>query len=614
MNFFQKRFFQLVAGVLFFTGLGLAHADQVAAGSKVVLSVSADGTAPFTYQWIKDGSSLSGSTSSTLTLSNVQSANAGSYAVTVANAAGSTTSPVSTITIALPPVITTQPVSQSVAVGAAVTFTAVASGTPIPTYQWKENGVSISGATNASLTLTNVQTSAAATYSVVATNSIGSATSVGAVLKVSGQTQTNVVAFGATTFPATAYPGETISFTYTVTNAGTKAWGANHYLGLRDSNQTNLSFASLSGVAVGGSTKVDLSFIAPSIPGTYTYYVQGLENGVAWFNRTALTLTVAPSNAMGYNTTTFPHTVTAGTKVNFSYNVTNTGGKAWGANHYLGLRDTNLNNLVFTSLNGVAPGVSATYNLSFVAPMTPGTYTYYVQGLENGVEWFSTRATLTLIVPITPLANAMKYNTTNFPVSVAGDSTVSFTYNVTNTGTKVWGANHYLALRDEDFNNLSFASVSGVAPGGSTTQTLSFKAPIIPGTYTYYVEGLENGVEWFSTTATLTLTVLPDNAMTFNATTFPAQAARGATVTFTYNVTNTGAQAWGANHYLGLRDANLTNLRFASLGGVAVGASTTASLTFIAPSTPGTYTYYIQGLENGVEWFEESTVLTLVVP
>lgn len=80
------------------------------------------------------------------------------------------------------PVFTTQPQSQTVTVGATVSFAAAASGSP--TYQWRKDGAAVDGATSATLTLTNVQTSAAGTYTVVATNSGGAATSESATLTV----------------------------------------------------------------------------------------------------------------------------------------------------------------------------------------------------------------------------------------------------------------------------------------------------------------------------------------------------------------------------------------------------------------------------------------------
>ena len=82
------------------------------------------------------------------------------------------------------PVFTTQPASQSVAAGSSVTFTAAASGTPAPTYQWQKAGVNISGATGSSYTISSVAAGDAGNYSVVATNSAGSVSSATAGLIV----------------------------------------------------------------------------------------------------------------------------------------------------------------------------------------------------------------------------------------------------------------------------------------------------------------------------------------------------------------------------------------------------------------------------------------------
>ncbi|MBI4622734.1 MAG: immunoglobulin domain-containing protein [Verrucomicrobia bacterium] len=82
------------------------------------------------------------------------------------------------------PVLTTQPAGQTVTAGAAVTFAAAASGTPAPAFQWRKNGTPIPGATNATLTLTSVTIADAGTYTVVATNAAGSAISAEATLTV----------------------------------------------------------------------------------------------------------------------------------------------------------------------------------------------------------------------------------------------------------------------------------------------------------------------------------------------------------------------------------------------------------------------------------------------
>jgi hypothetical protein len=89
-----------------------------------------------------------------------------------------------------PPTFTLQPVSQSVTVGAEVTFTASANGNPAPAFQWRRNGSAISGATGASLRLPGAQLSDAGDYSVVASNSAGSVTSTTANLVVNSPGQT----------------------------------------------------------------------------------------------------------------------------------------------------------------------------------------------------------------------------------------------------------------------------------------------------------------------------------------------------------------------------------------------------------------------------------------
>lgn len=82
------------------------------------------------------------------------------------------------------PTILTQPQSASVNPGESVTFSADATGTPVPTFQWRKGGVAIEGATGASYTIAAAAAGDAGDYDVVATNSAGSATSNVAVLTV----------------------------------------------------------------------------------------------------------------------------------------------------------------------------------------------------------------------------------------------------------------------------------------------------------------------------------------------------------------------------------------------------------------------------------------------
>ena len=85
---------------------------------------------------------------------------------------------------AAPPVITTQPVSQSTNLGANVSFRALATGTPPLFFQWRKDGVELPGYTNSMLSITNVSTNDVGSYFVLVTNEFGSITSAVATLSL----------------------------------------------------------------------------------------------------------------------------------------------------------------------------------------------------------------------------------------------------------------------------------------------------------------------------------------------------------------------------------------------------------------------------------------------
>ncbi|PAW84588.1 MAG: hypothetical protein B9S33_11330 [Pedosphaera sp. Tous-C6FEB] len=76
-----------------------------------------------------------------------------------------------------PPVITAPPQSLAVTPGSNATFTVTATGTPAPTYQWLKNGLTLPGATLATLTLPAVTLADVGDYVVIVSNSRGAVTS-----------------------------------------------------------------------------------------------------------------------------------------------------------------------------------------------------------------------------------------------------------------------------------------------------------------------------------------------------------------------------------------------------------------------------------------------------
>ncbi len=169
--------------------------QYVSEGGSVAFTALAEGNPAPAYQWHKDGAPIAGATSASYGIANAVTGSAGAYFVVALNSGGSTTSATALLTVGpVPgaPVITSQPASQTVSAGATVTFNVIATGTPAPSYRWcvqVKSGRTVTktylpGATAPSLTLVNVTTANAGTYSVEVSNSVGTILSAGAVLKV----------------------------------------------------------------------------------------------------------------------------------------------------------------------------------------------------------------------------------------------------------------------------------------------------------------------------------------------------------------------------------------------------------------------------------------------
>lgn len=95
--------------------------------------------------------------------------NAGTFTVVVTNS---------------PPIIISQPITQTFGAGITGTLTVTAVGTLPLVYQWYFNGASLASATNATLSITNIQPANAGLYDVVITNIYGMVTSSNAILTV----------------------------------------------------------------------------------------------------------------------------------------------------------------------------------------------------------------------------------------------------------------------------------------------------------------------------------------------------------------------------------------------------------------------------------------------
>lgn len=144
--------------------------------------------------------------------------------------------------VALPPVITAQPQSQTNYAGSTVIFSVGSTPNSQVSYQWQKNssnlvdGGYISGSTNSTLTIANISDADAAIYNVVVSNAVSSVTSSNATLTVNDlpiiatQPLSQTIGVGSNvTFSATAYGASPLVFQWYFGNSpiGSPTTGTN---------------------------------------------------------------------------------------------------------------------------------------------------------------------------------------------------------------------------------------------------------------------------------------------------------------------------------------------------------------------------------------------------
>jgi len=206
---------------------GQPTAVTVNVGASATFSVTATGE-QLQYQWLRDDLAIPGANAATYTISSVVAGDDGAIITALAiNPGGVVASQSVTLTVLSTPTLTVQPVSQTVVDGDPVAFGVSATGGNLQ-YQWRRNGSDLPGAISRVLRLSAVASGDDnAGYSVVIRNSLGTATSNSATLRV--------VAGGVSAVPQAAAQvalsksgAASTSFTLVRRSNGTIAsWGLN---------------------------------------------------------------------------------------------------------------------------------------------------------------------------------------------------------------------------------------------------------------------------------------------------------------------------------------------------------------------------------------------------
>ena len=364
--------------------------QSVAFGTAVSFSVTAAGTAPFTYQWQKGGVAIPGATAATYAIVSAQLTDAGTYTVVVTNALASVTSAAATLTVSsTAPAITSAPAAQTVLAGATASFSVVATGTPTLAYAWSKDGSVLPGFTGPAITLTGVTALNAGAYTVTVTNATGSVTSPAAALTVNTPPILTV-----SPAPQTATVGDNITFTAAATGSGTLAfqWAR-------------------AGAPITGATAATLALPAVQLTDSGNYAVTVTSAFGSVTSNPALltvraaqvapTVTAQPTATSVVTGTTATFTVTAAGSAPLTYQWRKDG----------------------TALAGA---VGATLTIPNTQPVAAGSYTVVVTNNVGSVT--SSGAALTVTAPVVPPV-------VNSSVTAAGGLGVPFAYLITATNT-----------------------------------------------------------------------------------------------------------------------------------------------------------------------------------
>jgi alpha-tubulin suppressor-like RCC1 family protein len=195
------------------------RSQTVLLGSRLELTVAASSATPLTYQWLRNGTTLTGATGATYAVAATVAATAGDYTVRVTNRDGSTLSPVARVELATAPSITAAPASGAPAAGANFSLTVTAGGTPPLSYQWRRNGIDLPGETAARLDLPAFSEAQTGRYAVTVSSPWGRVTSTEATVQV-GQPPTLTRAPSTLTAPNISAAG-LASASFSVTASGT---------------------------------------------------------------------------------------------------------------------------------------------------------------------------------------------------------------------------------------------------------------------------------------------------------------------------------------------------------------------------------------------------------
>jgi hypothetical protein len=153
------------------------QSQTVVEGDATTLAVVAGGAFPggeniIGYQWRFNGTPVPRATNAAFALDYVILTDDGDYDCIVSNPSGAALSASARLSVQAPAEVLIPPSSVTNRAGSNITFTVIARGSAPVRYQWRLNGVTLPGATNATITRTNIQFADDGEYDVTISNPV----------------------------------------------------------------------------------------------------------------------------------------------------------------------------------------------------------------------------------------------------------------------------------------------------------------------------------------------------------------------------------------------------------------------------------------------------------
>ncbi len=294
----------------------------------------------------------------------------------------------------------------------------------------------------------------------------------------------------------------------------------------------------------------------------------------------------------------------------------------------------------------VAPGGVGTFVFKIKAPNTPGVYKEYVNPLAEGLVWMNNPLVNFYIVVNSPLYNS-EFSSKDMPQTLYTGDTYTATIRFKNTGGVTWQKNGVNPVRLGTANpqdrSSAFATSNwlgpnrpvglnedSVLPGQTGSFTFVMQASQTPGTYNEGFRVLAEGLEWFGSGVSTSITVKGTYKAEALSSSQSLSVVRNQETPVTLSFKNTGTATWTntSSNQVRLGCSNpqdrsslfydydwLGPNRPAVLNESSVPPGGTGTFTFkLKPAVaPGTYNEYFAPLAEGETWMNTNAVLTITV-